>query len=750
MCLFPMFAWGADSAIGNLGEIGNTAIDDQIAIVDVSENPDATKRVSVNNIVAPAYFADSTEADQGAAGSGRSVKDLVDLIGSNNATIVLTHHGSANTDYIVGTDFTIPANITLDFQNGARISVSTAKTLTLQTTSIIAEGSEEIFIGAGSYTFADGSGLESSWFATFEIAVTKIGSDKVKLIVSGAASIADDCTINANTTLNVPSTGRILTVANTKTLTINGPFDAGLYQVFSGDGTVSFGYGSITEDYPEWWGAKGDNNVANATVNTSAFNSAISSLTDGGRVKISAGNYRVNGTINLTTDFVDFVGVGIASVISSTATGVVLNVGVGGGTYQRHYVGHVRIYGDLINTTTAIKFDQVFQLASGISNVIVGNVTTYGIYANAPDGIFIKDSYVLMKEATVNPNYCIYLVNANGTSVKDNYIDGSNAADTVNNFNIGIYADGVNGVAIRDNVIQWCRKMIKIASCNSLVIEGNYTESFKVSAAGDVPVIIDLKGSAGNLVKGVSIIGNDLVGTGGVPGGGNATTAVVVDMDYTDNITIDGNAMHVNGSTHAYAARGTANTGKSIYLKPTNWQSGGFTWQFLAVNPIIYDSVWVTADQLRVETGNQVLGDYDDGAAGKFRAWECPNTASSELRALIPFPKEWKSADKIWTKLYYATATATANTLSIASIAKSFAIDETISPAFNAGTAAAFVDSATAYFLKNAIMSTSLVVDPADDMLIIDFKNTRPYSYTGNMYLLGIEVNAMLGNAQPF
>jgi len=37
------------------------------------------------------------------------------------------------------------------------------------------------------------------------------------------------------------------------TLTINGSFSAGLYQVFSGDGAVLFTSGAVCEVYPEWW-----------------------------------------------------------------------------------------------------------------------------------------------------------------------------------------------------------------------------------------------------------------------------------------------------------------------------------------------------------------------------------------------------------------------------------------------------------------------------------------------------------------
>ena len=36
---------------------------------------------------------------------------------------------------------------------------------------------------------------------------------------------------------------------------LHGPFDAGLYQVFSGDGSVSLPSNTIA--YPEWWGVDG-------------------------------------------------------------------------------------------------------------------------------------------------------------------------------------------------------------------------------------------------------------------------------------------------------------------------------------------------------------------------------------------------------------------------------------------------------------------------------------------------------------
>ena len=69
--------------------------------------------------------------------------------------------------------------------------------------------------------------------------------------------------------------GGSFTVASGKTLTIDVPFSAGLYQVFSGAGSVVFGAGLVTEVYPQWWGAVGDG----VTDDTAAIAAAIQYVT---------------------------------------------------------------------------------------------------------------------------------------------------------------------------------------------------------------------------------------------------------------------------------------------------------------------------------------------------------------------------------------------------------------------------------------------------------------------------------------
>ena len=79
------------------------------------------------------YFIDADEADQGAAGSGLSVKDLIDAIGvTKNATLVFAHSGGGNTTtYSFGTSETIPQNIEVVVENGAILAIATGVTLTI-------------------------------------------------------------------------------------------------------------------------------------------------------------------------------------------------------------------------------------------------------------------------------------------------------------------------------------------------------------------------------------------------------------------------------------------------------------------------------------------------------------------------------------------------------------------------------------------------------------------------------------------
>jgi len=128
-----------------------------------------------NNI----YYVDSTESDQGAAGSGRSLKDIIDSVGTSaSATIVFSHSGSGNTtSYVVGTDETVPSNFRLVIEEGALLSPSSGVTLTIYSPENIEAGPrQQIFDGNGNIASTRLGRWEAGWFAVVGDDSTNNGS----------------------------------------------------------------------------------------------------------------------------------------------------------------------------------------------------------------------------------------------------------------------------------------------------------------------------------------------------------------------------------------------------------------------------------------------------------------------------------------------------------------------------------------------------------------------------------------------
>jgi hypothetical protein len=152
---------------------------------------------------------------------------------------------------------------------------------------------------------------------TLDAALAFISSSTRTLVLSrGTWSITADTTIPANINLKVEK-GAVLDVA-TKTLTINGSLDAGLYQVFSytGTGRVVFGPGVVSEVCPQWWGAIASDLTFDQTP---MFDAAITALpATGGTVEYPPGEYAVN--ILLNKSGVRLQGCGSSQVITDTVT----------------------------------------------------------------------------------------------------------------------------------------------------------------------------------------------------------------------------------------------------------------------------------------------------------------------------------------------------------------------------------------------------------------------------------------------
>lgn len=140
--------------IGQINELEINGINEKFRtiqrMIDTIENQSYQPyNVNLGNLISSVYFVDYTERDQGATGNGRSIKALVDSIGTTeNATLVFQHfplNGNTVTEYKILTSLLVSANITLSFQNGAVI-VDTASNASLTILGeIIANKRNQIF-----------------------------------------------------------------------------------------------------------------------------------------------------------------------------------------------------------------------------------------------------------------------------------------------------------------------------------------------------------------------------------------------------------------------------------------------------------------------------------------------------------------------------------------------------------------------------------------------------------------------------
>ena len=177
------------------------------------------------------------------------------------------------------------------------LSAATAQLAADLLSSAVGKGSALItylapYTGAVARTQADknAENLTAADFGSdINAAITAIGSANVTLVVDSPITVNNNAATHANTSIVAQKPG-LLTVASGKTLTINGPFKAGDYQVFAGAGSVVFSINSRTINSPFWYGNQPG----------SPFTVGRSLVTDGGVSNESPHAFEDNSTINFT------------------------------------------------------------------------------------------------------------------------------------------------------------------------------------------------------------------------------------------------------------------------------------------------------------------------------------------------------------------------------------------------------------------------------------------------------------------
>jgi hypothetical protein len=161
-----------------------------------------------------------------------------------------------------------------------------------------------------SFVYDRGGAVHNALNCTFGIAADGVTDDRdsintlvnhtipsvggVIYFASGTYLIGSDLTIPSHVMCEFAQGARLL-VKQDKTVKIQGPLAAGLYQIFSGDGEVKIGPGKVHKVRAEWWGVMFDG----TNDDTAAFRKAITGVPGGGCIHLPEKRTILSGTIKI-------------------------------------------------------------------------------------------------------------------------------------------------------------------------------------------------------------------------------------------------------------------------------------------------------------------------------------------------------------------------------------------------------------------------------------------------------------------
>ncbi len=341
-------------------------------------------------------------------------------------------------------------------------------------------------------------------YSGFNTAISSIGATEQAVVCNTAQTLTASVAVPNNAQIVALKGCAIDTTGYT--LTINGHLEAGQYQVFSGTGSVVFGYGSVDKIQAAWFGATGDNSTDDGPAIQLAIDSAIAS-SGTKHVQLHGGIFRSSVSLEMYGDGLVLEGVGSSwATGTSTPSTKILFTGVltdgislvdGVTNYARGRIAHITVHGgSVVDNGIKVASANILEDINVTGCLVDGirlNTGTNGTHLNHINSGYNTGNGIGVYGGSSTTVYSISNSNFRVNGGAGGYFEGGQNVTVINTVfesNVG------NGVWLYRNASTWGG--IHFINC---WMENNATtgDKFQFKATSDSP------NSSTSVVRGITL-----------------------------------------------------------------------------------------------------------------------------------------------------------------------------------------------------------------------------------------------------
>lgn len=254
-------------------------------------------------------------------------------------------------------------------------------------------------------------------------AVSSIDSTPTTLIIKNNTTVSDDLTVPANVILQFENNAQI-SVASTKTLTINSMVDPGNVKLFTGAGTVVLQPRSVQYFNLTWW--TGTDVTADATA---GINAALANLSTngGGSLYVPVGAWKTTGGHIVPSNTTIFGQSTRSDSVFSSSSFILTNLGSATFIMKASEAYRNIIIKDLgfnLSTSTLSNgFIAEGTYPNTATSLSFENVGWTGTGTGAPAQMFIKDLGSDWETLNISFTHCTWIVPTDGIGVRSTTIN---------------------------------------------------------------------------------------------------------------------------------------------------------------------------------------------------------------------------------------------------------------------------------------------------------------------------------------